>query len=161
MRKTDILIICFLFFSFVTFAQAPDVPVITTAEQNQKWLWDLEILTLKEQITKIQKRIIADSNFYETKRNQLINTFPAQVQPIYQIDNATLTICRGTSKEVLASLSDILHTVISVKVLQDGQAGALYGQRGKEGGVILMNTNSDRTADKLRKLNLTEASCTD
>lgn len=136
----------------------PDAPILSK-EQNQKWLWDLEVLTLKEQVAKIQKRIIADSNFYMTKEKVMLRDgYVGSLQPLYMIDNVPLTICKGTGKEALSQLVELLNTVVSVKVLQDAQASSLVGRRG-ESGYIVMQTNSSKTEEKLQKLNLTGSNC--
>ncbi len=158
MKKICIGFLALLFFSLNAMAQPSNPDVILTKEQNQKWLWDLEVLTLKEQISKIQKRIIADSNFYEHKKPVIRDGYEPTLQPVISIDGVILTVCKGASKDDLSQLLGILNNVISIKILEKEQATPLVGRRG-EAGYITMQTNQSKTEEKLRKLNLTGGDC--
>lgn len=159
MKRISFLVAMFLCFLVYAPMRAQNPDIILTKEQNQKWLWDLEVLTLKEQISKIQKRIIADSNFYETKKTVIIrDNYEAAIQPVFSIDGTILTICKGAGKDDLSQLLEMLNNVVSIKIMEKEQATPLIGRKG-EAGYITLQTNLSKTEDKLRKLNFTGGDC--
>lgn len=152
MKHTICLLVVFSLFAIPLYAQDN----IQTKEQNQKWLWDLEVLTLKEQIAKIQKRITSDSASYHIKGRLKTDYSATGIRPMYIVDDAPLTICRGIAADAYTQLIELLNGVKSIKIFQDTQATAIYGSIGGAGGVIVMQTGSSKNVEKLKKLDLVD-----
>jgi len=150
--------ICFLFLLVMGDMQAQPDEVIRTKEQNNKWLWDLEMLPLKAQAEKIQKRILTDTSDYKQDAFAITGQAPSGKRPLYIMDNIVIGICKETSTASLKELSAMINNTISIKILEEAQGTPVYGIKAT-GGVILLETTNKKTEDKLKQLKLTGTGC--
>lgn len=140
----------------ITHAQNPDA--IKTKEQNKKWLWDLEMLSLKEQIVKIQGRILADSSVYQSGSFTVRDQSTSENRPLYIVDDVPLTLCKETTAETLLQLNNLLSNATSIRIIDEEQATPIYGRRAK-GGVITVQTGDKKSTDKIKQLKLSTGNC--
>ena len=136
----------FMLLTIVTLSQPDNIP-IKTKEQNQSWLWELEMMPLKEQIAKIQKRILADTSIYESQRRITVYSYPEGNMPVYIIDKTRIELTKETTLEILLKLNKIIDNLNFVKVMDKAQGTSLYGARAT-GGVIWLKTNDENYVQK-------------
>ena len=120
---------------------------IHTKDQNQKWLWELEMLPLKEQVTKIQERILMDSCLSVSTTKLTIGSYTEGNMPQYMIDNIILAIHKETTKDELIELNNIIDKVISVKIMDQAQGASYVGSKAA-GGVVWLETNDKKNVQK-------------
>ncbi len=151
-------LIFFLFFSFIRInlaAQAID-SAISSISQNERWMNELEKLPLKEQVTKITKRLLLDTSVYAR------NSFPAEVRysknngarPVYVINGFPIYLCNIESVQPVITLTNLIleSEVEKINILHCKEAMALYGTRASA-GVIILRTKHNKE-ENFQELNL-------
>jgi hypothetical protein len=144
-----------LFFSCITgysCAQVSD-SAIATIEQNERWMNELEKLPMKEQVARITKRLLLDTNVYAR------NSFSAEMRysknngarPLYVIGGIPIYLCNIEDVKDVVKLTTLISEaeIKHVQILRKEQATALYGTRASA-GVIAFGI------DETKKMNLEE-----
>lgn len=128
-------------------------------EQNEKWMDELEKLSIKEQVAKVIDRLLLDTSVYAR------NSFPAEVRysknngarPLYVIDSLPIYLCNIEDVKGVIKLTRFISgsEIKNVSILRDEQAIALYGSTAKAGVIIFSTTNEfKKTLNNLGEFNL-------
>jgi hypothetical protein len=145
--------------------QIPDL--ILTKEQNEKWIDELEQMDLDNQLALIRKRILLDTNVFikrsyphgirPANESEIGNRTTGYHKPLWIFGGgASLSLKFGnkTENKAACQLSVFLNEqeVIEIQILRHARAGALYGTRGSEGGVIIFTFESKESLDRIEKI---------
>jgi hypothetical protein len=137
--------------SFLTNILGAQISGITTREQNQKWLEELKILPVKEQVKKINERLKNKASEFEkanTPKSTPDSNEYREVHPLFVVDGIPIDI--DDLKELAKLTNKLSKEKVSITIVDEKtQSGALFCR--PSSGVILIQTLNKGKEEKTKE----------
>jgi hypothetical protein len=137
------------FLSFLINTLGAQTSSITTPEQNQKWLEELKILPVKEQVKKINERLLNDISELAKKDTQKLAFHSRDIHPLFVIDGVPVDLENDSKKikELTTMLSQSENLSISILDKQAMVNESYYAR----GGIIAIRSQGKQMNKRQKK----------